>query len=98
MKQNCSVVGSVVLSRGGLTETAVDIRLVVKHALLADATVIALCHNHPSGSLRPSRQDDELTRRTAKACSMMNLHLLDHIILTDGAYYSYADEGRLGEN
>ncbi len=98
MKQNCSVVGSAVLSRGGLTETAVDIRLVVKHALLADATVIALCHNHPSGSLRPSRQDDELTRRTAKACSMMNLHLLDHIILTDGAYYSYADEGRLGEN
>ncbi|MCR5433537.1 MAG: DNA repair protein RadC [Bacteroidaceae bacterium] len=97
MKQNCSVVGSVVLSRGGLTETAVDIRLLVKHALLADATVVALCHNHPSGSLSPSRQDDELTRRTAKACSMMNLHLLDHIILTDGAYYSYADEGRLGQ-
>ncbi len=97
MKQNCSVVGSVLLSRGGLTETAVDIRLIIKHALLNDATVIALCHNHPSGSLRPSRQDDELTRRTARACSVMNMHLLDHIILTDGAYYSYADEGRIGE-
>ncbi|MBQ7180628.1 MAG: DNA repair protein RadC [Bacteroidaceae bacterium] len=97
MKQNCAVVGSVLLSRGGLTETAVDIRLIVKHALLSDATVVALCHNHPSGSLRPSRHDDELTRRTQRACQLMNLRLLDHVILTDGAYYSYADEGRLGE-
>lgn len=97
MKQNCSVVGSVLLSRGGMTETAVDVRLVVKHALLADATVVALCHNHPSGSLRPSRPDDELTRRALRACQLMNLRLLDHVILTDGAYYSYADEGRLGE-
>ena len=97
MKQNCSVVGTVLLSRGGMTETAVDVRLVVKHALLADATVVALCHNHPSGSLRPSRPDDELTRRTLGACQLMNLRLLDHVILTDGAYYSYADEGRLGE-
>ena len=97
MKQNCSVVGTVLLSRGGMTETAVDVRLVVKHALLADATVVALCHNHPSGSLRPSRFDDELTRRALRACQLMNLRLLDHVILTDGAYYSYADEGRLGE-
>ena len=97
MKQNCSVVGTVLLSRGGMTETAVDVRLVVKHALLADATVVALCHNHPSGSLRPSRPDDELTRRALGACRLMNLRLLDHVILTDGAYYSYADEGRLGE-
>ncbi len=97
MKQNCSVVGTVLLSRGGMTETAVDVRLVVKHALLADATVVALCHNHPSGSLRPSRPDDELTRRALGACQLMNLRLLDHVILTDGAYYSYADEGRLGE-
>ncbi len=97
MKQNCSVVGTVLLSRGGMTETAVDVRLVVKHALLADATVVALCHNHPSGSLRPSRPDDELTRRALRACQLMNLRLLDHVILTDGAYYSYADEGRLGE-
>lgn len=97
MKQNCSVVGTVLLSRGGMTETAVDVRLVVKHALLADATVVALCHNHPSGSLRPSRPDDELTRRALRACRLMNLRLLDHVILTDGAYYSYADEGRLGE-
>ncbi len=95
MRQNCSVIGSVVLSRGGLTETAVDIRLLVKNALMADATVVALCHNHPSGSLRPSRQDDELTRRVRKACQLMNLHLLDHVILTDGAFYSYNDEGRL---
>ena len=97
MRQNRAVVGAILLSRGGITETAVDVRLIVKHALLADAPILALCHNHPSGSLKPSRHDDELTRRTTNACNMMNLKLLDHIILTDGAYYSYQDEERLGE-
>ena len=95
MNQNFKLIKSVMLSHGGITETAVDIRLAVKHALLCNATVIALCHNHPSGSPRPSADDDRLTQRMKNACELMRLHFLDHIIVTDGRYYSYSEEGRL---
>lgn len=83
------------LSHGGLTQTMVDVRILVREALLANATLIVLCHNHPSGSLHPSREDDHLTERVKKACDLMSLHFIDHLIITDGAYYSYRDEGRL---
>lgn len=95
LNQNFKLIKSVMLSHGGITETAVDIRLAVKHALLCNATVIALCHNHPSGSPHPSADDDRLTQRMKKACELMRLHFLDHIIVTDGRYYSYSEEGRL---
>lgn len=95
MNQNFRLIKSVMLSHGGITETAVDIRLAVKSALLCNATVVALCHNHPSGNPRPSGDDDRLTQRMKKACELMRLHMLDHIIITDGRYYSYSDEGRL---
>lgn len=84
-----------VISRGGITGTTVDIRLVLKEALLVNATRIVLCHNHPSGSLTPSIQDDDLTKRVKKACTTIDICLLDHLILTDHGYYSYQDEGRL---
>lgn len=83
------------ISKGGLTETSVDIRCVLEKALLCKATALVLCHNHPSGNIRPSRQDDMLTTRMNEACKVMNLRLIDHLIVTDGKYYSYADEGRL---
>lgn len=83
------------ISKGGLTETSVDIRCVLEKALLQKATALVLCHNHPSGNIRPSRQDDQLTDRINNACKMMNLRMIDHLIVTDGRYYSYADEGRL---
>jgi DNA repair protein RadC len=83
------------LSHGGITETAVDVRLIIKEAVMANATIIALAHNHPSGSLHPSKDDDLLTRTVRNACDVMRIHFLDHIIVTDGAYYSYHEEGRL---
>lgn len=95
MNQNFKLIKSVMLSHGGITETAVDIRLAVKNALLCNATVLALCHNHPSGNTRPSGDDDRLTQRMKKACELMRLHFLDHLIVTDGRYYSYSEEGRL---
>ena len=83
------------LSHGGITETAVDVRLIIKKALLNNATIIALCHNHPSNNPTPSKQDDQLTLNVKKACDVMRLFFMDHIIVTDGHYYSYHDKGRL---
>ncbi len=95
LNQACGVIDRVLVSKGGLTETAVDIRLILREALLRNAPLVALCHNHPSGNKRPSAEDDRLTERLHNACRTMNIRLLDHIILTDGDYYSYCDEGRL---
>jgi len=95
MNQNCKLIKAVQLSHGGITETAVDVRVIIKNALLCNATVIALCHNHPSNNVRPSGEDDRLTKRVKDACITMRLHLLDHLIITDGAYYSYSEEGKL---
>ncbi len=95
MNQNFKLIKSVQLSHGGITETAVDVRVIMKHALLCNATVVALCHNHPSNNASPSGDDDRLTQRVKKACELMRLHFLDHLIITDGQYYSYSVEGRL---
>ena len=89
------VIDHVLIGTGGLTATVVDIRLVMREALMKRATTIALCHNHPSGNIKPSREDDRLTENLAQACKVMNIRMLDHIVLTDGAYYSYNDEARL---
>lgn len=90
------VVGHELIGRGGLNITSVDIRLVMRGALLANASCVALCHNHPSGSLKPSRHDDAITERLAAACKTMDLALIDHVIVScDGGYYSYSDEGKL---
>lgn len=91
----CRVIDSRCVATGGITEVAVDVRLVLRESILGRATAIALCHNHPSGNVRPSRQDDQLTDRLRQACDLMNIRLMDHIVLTDGRFYSYADEGRL---
>jgi len=95
MRQNFTVMDTCLLSRGGLTESAVDVRLILQHALLKGAPVIALCHNHPSGNLRPSRADDQITANLKRACEVMRIHLLDHVIVSDHGYYSYANEGKL---
>lgn len=95
LNHGLKVVDSVRISAGGLTGTVVDVRLVLREALLRRASAIALCHNHPSGNVRPSADDDRLTERLARAASCMDIRLIDHVVLTDGAYYSYADEGKL---
>ena len=95
MNQNYKLIRKIRISHGGITEVAVDIRIILKEALLANATVLAVCHNHPSGNLRPSQQDDAITESLRKACRMMRIHFLDHVIVTDGGYYSYHEEGRV---
>ncbi len=82
-------------SRGGISEVSVDVRIIIREAVLCNATMLAVCHNHPSGSLRPSRSDDNITKAIQQACSVMRLHMLDHLIITDGAYYSYHEEGKI---
>ena len=88
-------IASRLIGRGGQTAATVDIRIVLREALLAHATHIALSHNHPSGSTRPSHEDDRLTENLKRGCEAVQIKLIDHVIVTDGNYYSYADEGRL---
>ena len=95
MNQNYRLVKSVKISQGGITETCADIRIMMREAVLCNATILAACHNHPSGSLSPSRADDELTRSIKEACRVMRIHFLDHVIVTDGAYMSYREQGKL---
>lgn len=95
MNQNYRLIKKVRISHGGITEVAVDIRIIMREAVLANATIMAVCHNHPSGSLHPSQQDNQLTANLQRACGVMRIHFLDHIIVTDGHYYSYHESGRL---
>lgn len=83
------------ISRGGLVGTVVDVRLVLRTAIMGKATAIAVCHNHPSGDPRPSVDDDRLTERLGKAAKAVDIRFLDHIIVGADRYYSYADEGKL---
>ena len=89
------VIDSMRVSQGGLSGATVDIRCILREALMRRATSVVLCHNHPSGNMVPSRQDDELTRSLADACRKVDMPLLDHVIFTEEGYYSYADKGRL---
>lgn len=95
LNQNFKLLRSMRLSHGGITETSVDVRVVMKEALLSGATVLAICHNHPSGNVHPSADDDRITRRVQQACEMMRIHFLDHLVITDGLYYSYRESGKL---
>lgn len=95
MNQRLRLIKAVRLSHGGLSETAVDVRVILREALLANATVLTLVHNHPSGNARPSGEDDRITQKLKKACETMRIYMVDHVIVTDGKYYSYAEEGKI---
>ena len=95
MNQHYRLIKKVKISHGGITETAVDIRIIIKEAVLANATILAVCHNHPSGGITPSKQDDNLTNQIHQACQLMRIHFMDHVIVTDGLYYSYHESGRV---
>ncbi|MGN0282281.1 MAG: DNA repair protein RadC [Prevotella sp.] len=95
MNQNFKLIKKVRISHGGISETAVDVRVIMKHAIMNNATVLAICHNHPSNNPRPSGDDDRLTQRMKNACELMRIFFLDHLIITDGRYYSYHEEGRI---
>lgn len=83
------------LSKGGLTATLADTRLLLKRALEQLAVAVIICHNHPSGKLEPSRADIELTRKIKNACETVDIKLLDHLIITEKTYFSFADENQL---
>ena len=83
------------LSKGGLTATVVDIRLVLKTALELGAVGLIMVHNHPSGSLAPSKADQELTKKMQAAAATLDIKVVDHLIITEKTYFSFADEGLL---
>lgn len=84
-----------IISEGGLTGTVADPRIILKKALEEDAVSLILCHNHPSGSLKPSRADEELTLKIKEAARYFDIKVLDHLIVSEDGYYSFADEGIL---
>ncbi|MCT4630196.1 DNA repair protein RadC [Winogradskyella sp.] len=83
------------LSKGGITGTLVDVRLVLKTALEVGATALILCHNHPSGTLKPSEADKAITKKLKLAAQSLDIKVLDHLIVTEKMYFSFADEGIL---
>ena len=95
LNQGARIIKKVRISRGGLACTQVDVRVVLREALKARATAIILCHNHPSGNVRPSGDDDRLTTALFNAAKTLNIRMLDHVVISSEAFYSYADEGRL---
>lgn len=89
------VIGKERISSGGIDQTTADVRTILREALLSRATQIAVVHNHPSGNARPSQEDRHITERIKEAGRFMNIHLTDHVIVCDGTYFSFNDEGLL---
>lgn len=95
LNQHLRFIRSVLVGRGGINTATVDVRVVLREALVSHAVHVVFCHNHPSGNPYPSAADDRLTADLKKACEAVSLRLIDHIVLSDGHYFSYADKGRL---
>jgi len=95
LDQGMYVKGSVLLSRGGIAGASVDVRCLLRHAILGQAVAVVLCHNHPSGRTNPSREDDILTRNAAEACKAVGIRFVDHVIFAGNDYYSYKESGKL---
>jgi DNA repair protein RadC len=93
-RQN-KVIGKQKLSQGGMTGTVIDVRLVLKLALEKHATSLIFCHNHPSGNLEPSDADKKITRQLKEAAALMEIPVIDHLIVTQSGFFSFADEGML---
>jgi len=83
------------ITQGSSVASVFDLKKILKEALMRDAEGIVLCHNHPSGNLRPSAQDDQITRKMREGCVSMDIRFLDHVIVTASGFYSYQDESRL---
>lgn len=95
LSRSNKVIRQVKISQGGVSETAADLRIILKAAVLDLASGVILAHNHPSGNRRPSKSDDLLTQRLKQSAQLLDISLLDHLILADNSYFSYADEGQL---
>lgn len=95
LNQSSRIIRKQRVSVGGLASTQVDVRLILREALKVCATSLILVHNHPSGNVRPSADDDRLTMSLQQASKILNIRMLDHVIYADDQHYSYADEGRI---
>ena len=95
LSKSLKVITHETLSRGGTSGTIADIKIILKSALEKLASYIIVAHNHPSGNLKPSTQDIEMTRKLKEACSIMEIQLNDHLIIGENAYYSFSDQGML---
>ena len=95
LNRSNNIIAKVFVSRGGVSGTIVDPKLIFKSALQHLASSIVLCHNHPSGNLKPSAEDVTLTKKLKEAGTMLEIPILDHIIITDTSYFSFADEGMM---
>jgi DNA repair protein RadC len=93
MDRSNKMLSTIQVSRGGISGTVVDIRLILREALAHYASGIILAHNHPSGNCSPSPQDTQITKKLKEAAQWMDIALLDHIIVCGDRYYSFADEG-----
>ena len=92
LDRKASVIGQEMLSKGTLNETSIDCRTVLRNALLVNAASVILFHNHPSGDPHPSAQDIYFTQKLKRACSLVDVNLLDHIVVGEDRFFSFADE------
>lgn len=90
-----AVIHFEIVSEGGISGTMIDIRIILKKALQYNATAIIICHNHPSGNLKPSKADIDITQKIQSAAQTMDIKLFDHIIVSDTGYFSFSDEGMM---
>jgi DNA repair protein RadC len=95
LSRSCKIIAKELISKGGLSGTVADPKIIFSIALQHQASSIILAHNHPSGNLKPSQQDIDLTRKIHQAGKILDIGVLDHLIITDGGFYSFADEGLL---
>lgn len=95
MNQSSRVIKRTRISSGGINTCLADVRVVLREALLCEATSLIFCHNHPSGNNKPSIDDDKLTQSAVTAAKTLNIRMLDHVIICNDSYFSYADEGRI---
>jgi len=92
LSRNCKIIAKELISKGGLSGTVADPKIIFHIALQHQASSIIMAHNHPSGNLKPSQQDIDLTRKIHQAGRILDIGVLDHLIITDGGYFSFADE------
>ena len=95
LSQAQNTIGYAKISQGGVSSCLVDKKIVAKYAIESLSSAVILVHNHPSGCLKPSKYDDQLTKEIKECLQVFDIRLIDHVIITEDSFYSYNDEGRL---
>jgi DNA repair protein RadC len=95
LNRSNAILGLMVISKGGISGTVTDVRIILQAALKSNASGLIVCHNHPSGNLNPSESDTKITQKIKEAGNLMDIQLLDHLIISNEDYYSFADNGLL---